>query len=203
VSEPVIAQARVPEDTPDFINLMLMTAPEFFPALYGSRFDRVFSELFRRTRNHLSYQHVDVVRVDGATAGMVLGYDWAAYKKEGRRAGMVTCRYVGRRLFSHGKHLQWTADVLVKIEAGTHYISNMAVYPQFRRHGLGTAMLLRSEDMARKAGNARMALDVETCHEPAMHLYCHFGMNVVGGPKRTTIDGHEFEFVRMEKDIWR
>ena len=199
--EPVIVRARAPEDADDFVNLLLMSAPEFFPALYGDTFDRVIRGLFRRPVNTFSYEHVDIVKADGKTAGMVLGYDWSTNKSEGRQTGMVMFRYMGLKTFSRFKHMLWVSDVLIKMEEGTFYVSNIAVYPQFRRRGVATLMLKHCENLARSTGNTKIALDVETCHEPAMQLYRGFGMKIVGGSKRTTIDGQDFEFVRMEKAV--
>ena len=202
MTEPVIVRARAPEDADDFVNLVLMSAPEFFPALYGDTFDRVHRELFRRNKNTFGYEHVNVVKADGKTAGMVLGYDWMAGRNERNKTGMIMLRYMGRKTFSSRfKHMLWVDSVLVKMDEGTFYVSNMAVYPQLRRRGLATLMLEHCEDLARKAGNTKIALDVEPCHEPAMQLYRSFGMKMVGGPKRTTIDGQDFEFLRIEKAV--
>lgn len=201
MSEPAIVRARAPEDTNDFVNLVLMSAPEFFPALYGCTFDRLHRELFSQPKNTFSYEHVDIVKVDGATAGMVLGYDWTTGRNERKNTGLITFRQMGRKTLSRFKHMIWVDSVLLKMDEGTFYVSNIAIYPQFRQRGAATLLLRHCKDLAQKAGNTKIALDVETCHEPAMQLYRSFDMKMAGEPKRTTIDGQDFEFARMEKAL--
>ena len=196
-----IVRARAPEDTGDYVNLLLMSAPEFFPALYAGTFEEVSRGLFRRTENTFSYENVDIVKAAGVTTGMVLRYDLATSTRQRENTGLLMFKQMGRKTLSCFKRLLWVDRVLLKMEEGTFYVSNMAVYPQFRRCGFATMMLRHCEDLARKAGNTRIALDVEPSHEPAMQLYRSFGMKIVGGPKRTTIDGQDFEFLRMEKAV--
>ena len=201
MSEPVKVRAHAPEDTDDFVNLVLMSAPKFFPALYGGTFDRVHRVLFRQSKNAFSYEHVDIVKVDGVTAGIILGYDWMMGRNERKNTGLITFRQMGRKTVSRFKHVMWVDSVLLKMDEGTFYISNIAIYPQFRRRGIATLLLRHCENLARKAGNTKIALDVEPSHEPAMQLYHSFGMKMIGGPKLTTIDGKNFKFLRMEKAL--
>ena len=202
MSEPIIVQARAPEDTDDYVKLLLMSAPEFFTALYGNSFDKVHRELFCKPGNTMSHEHVDVVKVGGETAGMILRYDWRACRSERNDTGLVIFRQMGLRAFSSRlKHMKWVDSALIKMDADTLYLSNMGIYPQFRRNGLATLLLRHCEDFARETGNKRIALDVEPAHEPAMQLYRSFSMHVVGEPKRIAIGRQKFEFLRMEKDV--
>lgn len=204
MAEPVLVRARAPEDTDDFLNLLLMSAPGFFHALYGDSFERVYRELFRHPMNTFNYKLVDIVKLNGDTAGMVLRYDWMTGRDKRNRSntGLVMFKQMGReKTLSNFENMLWLDIVLLNMDEGTFYVSNMAVYPQFRRRGLATMILSHCEELARKAGNTKIALDVEPSHEPAMQLYRKLGMKMVGEPKRTTIDGEDFEFLRMEKDV--
>jgi len=178
-----------------------MSAPEFFPALYGDRFEKVIREMFSCPENTFSYENVDVIKADGVTAGMVLRYDLKTSTRQRNNTGMLMFKHMGRKMLPRLKHMLWVDSVLVKMDEGTLYVSNMTVYPQFRQRGLATRMLRHCEDLARKTGNKRIALDVEPSHELAMQLYRSFGLHVVGEPKRTTIGRQKFEFLRMEKEV--
>lgn len=55
---------------------------------------------------------------------------------------------------------------------GSHYVNVLAVYPEFRRHGLGRALL---EEAERRAGPRRLSLIVEDTNAVARRLYDSFG----------------------------
>jgi ribosomal protein S18 acetylase RimI-like enzyme len=132
---------------------------------------------------------------------MIVGYDWITQKKEANQTTSLMVRYMRTKFITRIRHLAWAGTVLVKIDEGTFYISNLAVYPEFRCSGLGTSLLSHAEEAALKSGAKTLELDVETDNENAIRLYKKFGMNIIGEPKGTVIDGEEFEFFRMSKAL--
>ena len=201
MAEHIIVPARSPKDSADFARLFIMSDPDFNHVLFGGTEDEVARNLFRYRRNILSFEHAHFVQVNGKSAGMLLGYDWRANKKERPKTALLTLRYMKVKLITQMRHLQWTGAVLGKIDDGTFYISSMAVYPEFRCQGLGTSLLSHAEESARKLGARSIDLDAETCNQNAIRLYQSFGLDIVGEPRGTVIDGQEFEFIRMVKDI--
>jgi len=61
------------------------------------------------------------------------------------------------------------------VNPGEYYLANMAVYPEFRRQGLGRLLLADAEARARQQGCNRLALDVEAENRDAVRLYEHTG----------------------------
>lgn len=55
------------------------------------------------------------------------------------------------------------------------YISDVAVAAPMRRQGIGTALLLKAEEVARGWGKHAVVLDVSARNEPAIRLYRHLG----------------------------
>lgn len=55
------------------------------------------------------------------------------------------------------------------------YISDVAVAAPMRRHGIGTALLLKAEEVARGWGKRALVLDVSARNEPAIQLYRRLG----------------------------
>jgi len=196
-----IVPARISGDREDFRNLYIMSAPEYIPALFGGTQDKVTKSLFRYGRNLFSFEHTLFAQVNGKNAGMLLGYDWRTQKKESDKTSMLMVRYMKTKFITQIQHLAWASSVLTKIDDGTFYISNLAVYPEYRRNGLGTSLLSHAEQAAIKLGAKSLELDVEADNENAIRLYRKFGMNIIGEPKGTVIDGEEFEFFRMTKNI--
>jgi len=199
----IIFQARTPEDSQDFVNLFIMSAPTYIPALFGGTEDKVANNSFRYRHNLLSFEHTHFVKVNGKNAAMLLAYDWRVKKKEAVTVKMtlLTARYMKIKFITQMRHLSWADSVLAKINDGTFYISNIAVYPEFRGKGLGTSLLSHTEEAARKSGANSIAVDVETDNQGAIRFYQRFGFSIIGEPKRTVIKGKEFKFFRMSKNI--
>jgi [ribosomal protein S18]-alanine N-acetyltransferase len=60
------------------------------------------------------------------------------------------------------------------------HINNLAVKPEVRRLGAGTALLERVLDEAARFGARRVTLEVRRSNEPARLLYERFGFSVAG-----------------------
>jgi ribosomal protein S18 acetylase RimI-like enzyme len=65
-------------------------------------------------------------------------------------------------LFSRIFYLLKAQNIVGKIAENEYYLSNIAVYPEFRSLGLGIKLLSEIEREARKAGSNKIVLDVET-----------------------------------------
>ena len=64
---------------------------------------------------------------------------------------------------------------LEAIAAGSWYVHILAVHPEFRGRGVGSALLSKAEDIARLAGATRIALIVEEANAGALKLYLRDG----------------------------
>ncbi len=58
-------------------------------------------------------------------------------------------------------------------------ITTIAVAPEFRKHGLGTAMVKMMATHAIERGAARMLLEVRTTNDNAINFYKRFGFEVI------------------------
>lgn len=63
------------EEAKHFARLMEISAPEYFPALLGPKFQGVFEKLFIEKANLFSHEHVVFAVYKGQIAGMLLSYD--------------------------------------------------------------------------------------------------------------------------------
>lgn len=59
-------------------------------------------------------------------------------------------------------------------------LNRICVLPQYRRIGVGSAMIGRMFDFARKNGICTIYLEVRESNENAQRVYRHFGFRVVG-----------------------
>ncbi len=58
------------------------------------------------------------------------------------------------------------------------YIQHMAVAPQFRRRGVGSLLLTRAVDIARREGIKRVELDVWSFNSEAKRFYAKHGFEI-------------------------
>lgn len=70
-------------------------------------------------------------------------------------------------------------------------ILNLAVHPDYRRHGLGTALLQRAFEICVKKGIAKSFLDVKKSNIAAIRLYTNFGYTQFGVRKKYYPDTKE------------
>ena len=189
-----------PEDAQDFTNLILLSESGLFPAVFGSNVKNVLQSLFRQRRNLFSFEHSYFIEVDDAKAGTVLGYDWKTQRGEEWRTGLLLIKYMKLEFFARIPALLMALHLVGRAEDNEYYISNVAVYPEFRGAKLGTNLILKMEEEARSCGAKKMALDVEVDNQSAIKLYNRLGYSVVGKPMRAKISRKNFTLVRMYKN---
>jgi ribosomal-protein-alanine N-acetyltransferase len=71
------------------------------------------------------------------------------------------------------------------------HITNIAVHPDFRRRGLGAALLRDLIEHAESCGINALTLEVRVGNKPAICLYESLGFTVEGRRKRYYQDNHE------------
>jgi ribosomal protein S18 acetylase RimI-like enzyme len=64
---------------------------------------------------------------------------------------------------------------LEALAAGSWYLTVVAVHPEFRGRGIGSALLRKAEEIARAAGADQISLIVETANRGALELYLRQG----------------------------
>ena len=81
------------------------------------------------------------------------------------------------------------------------HITNVAVAPSFRAHGIGRVLLSALMDVAREAGCTSMTLEVRESNEVAQHLYQSCGFTIAGRRKRYYTDNHEDALIMWCEDL--
>jgi len=196
----IIRKGKI-EDARDFSHLILLSAPVFFPSLFGDNVSEVMENLFRYPGNIFSFEHSYFVEMEKKIAGMVLGYTWKERDQEELNTGFLLFKYLGWDILTRVPYLLRVQSILGKLVAGDYYISNIAVYPEFRGCGLGTSLLKKMEEEAVERGCKMMVLDVEADNRGAIRLYQKLGYNAGERSSVVKIKGKSFEFFRMRKNI--
>lgn len=133
-------------------------------------FARVLRRLVLDEQSQYSYRNTLVAVVGSATvAGACVAYDGAELPRL-REAFVRVCREeLGRR---------WDS-LPDETHAGEYYIDSLAVYPDYRRRGIASALILSMADRARAQG-LPLALLVDQANPSAERMYRALGFRHAG-----------------------
>jgi ribosomal protein S18 acetylase RimI-like enzyme len=167
-----------PADSRDFAELVLLSSPCLFPALYGNNVDSLLQRLYRRPRHLFSHEHTYFAELTGKTAGMLLGYSWRDRKREDLRTGLLLLREMKLNFFLKLPAFIRSWRAIGAVREGEYYISNVATYARHQSTGVGTRLIGEAEKEAAGIGARVLALDVETENSGAIRLYRKLGFSI-------------------------
>jgi ribosomal protein S18 acetylase RimI-like enzyme len=199
--EPVIRPAAA-SDARAIARLVLLSAEEFLPAVFGARIAVALRELAGRRGTLFSYRHALVAGEGPRILGMILGYAGSEKARQDPATGLFLLAALGPGMLGRLGRLLALQRTIGSVGRNEWYVSNIAVFPPARGHGAGRILMEAAEAVAARRGDcARMVLDVETDHAPAIALYRSLGYQArkEGPPLR--LEGRTFTFIRMEKGL--
>jgi ribosomal-protein-alanine N-acetyltransferase len=88
--------------------------------------------------------------------------------------------------------------IMARVAADEAEVLTLAVAPQARRQGRGTALLGDAAAICARHGAARFFLEVSSTNAPAMALYTAAGFGAVGRRPRYYIDGSDAILMRRD-----
>jgi ribosomal protein S18 acetylase RimI-like enzyme len=110
----------------------------------------------------LYYRTWTIALIDGAIAGGMTGRLIPFPYKRGDAADL------SHDVFSPLLELE-------EIAAGSWYLNVVAVYPEFRGRGIGSALLVRADEIAGSSRGSQMSVMVEEANVGALKLYLRHG----------------------------
>jgi len=187
------------EDAQDFSQLILISSTTFFHSLFTPDSAKIMRKLFQKPGNLFSFEHSHFIEVDDKIAGMVLGYNWAQKSREELYTGLLMVKYLKWSFFTRIFYFLKAQDIVGKVSENEYYLSNIAVYPEFRGIGLGTKLFSEIEQESKKNRDKKIVLDVETDNKRAITLYERLGYIIESRTPSLEIDKETFDFFRMSK----
>ena len=187
-------------DAADFAALVLMAASELFPNIYGDDAKIVMQRLFCQRRNLFSFEHTYFAEVGTFKAGMLLGYDWKAKRRESWRTGLLLLKHMKSDFLLRLPTMIRLEGLIGVVNDREFYVSNLAICPEFRAQGIGTKLILAVENGAKGEGARKAALDVEVGNDGAIKLYRKLGYSITG-ECLVRLRGTLFHFYRMCKEL--
>jgi len=196
----IVIRKGKPEDANHFVELDLISAPEWFPYVFGSNVRDILRKMFLDRANWFSYRHTYFVEVDNKIAGMGLAYSYNHRREQEPRTIELMVKYLEGSAFTELPDPR-SIEIVGQIEEADYYINDMGVYPQFRSLGLGTRLFERIEKLTRKMGSKRMVLDAETDNTRAIKLYERLGYRIESRSFIIEAKVKNFEFFKMVKVV--
>ncbi|HHW57416.1 MAG TPA: GNAT family N-acetyltransferase [Clostridia bacterium] len=190
-----------PEYAKEFSELILLSAPSFFSYLFGPKVKELMEYLFKQPKNFFSFEHSIFIEVNNKITGMTLGYDFEQKVQEELNTGLLLAKYLKFDFVRKLPLLFKASKILGKIAKEEYYLSNIAVYSEFRNLGLGNKLLEEIEQEAKKLKCKRIVLDVEVENEKAIKLYEKLGYRIIEKSDFFKIKDKIFQFFKMEKEL--
>ena len=187
-----------------FSQLIIISAPLFFPVLLGPHLDNFMENAYQKSGNLFSHQHTWFIETQGKIIGMLLGYAGDVKRNEGLPTGLLFFKhFIKHGLLQKIVFLLRTQKFFPKVESDDFYISNLAVFPEYQNHGIGTYLLKMAETEALNNRCTNMVLDVEAENQKAIKLYQKKGYSLESTSPSLQLGESQFQFIRMKKQLLR
>jgi ribosomal protein S18 acetylase RimI-like enzyme len=177
-----IRPARI-EDAPIAAELIQETMEGYGDVMLGlddrARAVKVVAGFFRKANNRFSYRLTYLAEIDGRTAGLLLVFPGRdTFKLVVPMAWQILSFYNPWEMLRLALRAPMAADG-EETQPDEFYVSHLAVLPEFRRQGVGRALLNHADTLARAAALTKCSLCVDIDNPNAQHLYQSQGFQVV------------------------
>lgn len=189
-----------PEDAHHFSELVILSSPKVFSLLFGSKVKKVMKNLFPHRRHYYSYEKSFFIEVDGKTAGMAQLHRCKPRKRERLKLTLLLLKYLNWRLPRSVFSFLRSEKVISNFSNKDCYLSNVAVYPEYRSLGLGSRLLDALEKEIKTVGKDSMVLHADIRNQGAIRLYERLGYKIEEKIPPLRIRKERFEYFIMKKD---
>ena len=190
-----------PEDAQDFSELVVLTSPTLFPALFGPTVKSLMKKIFKHRRHYFSFDRSYFIEVDGKTAGMAQLHKRIPGNKEKTRLSLLLLKYLNWRFPTKITKLLRSERVMCLATGKDCYLSNVGVYPEFRGQGLGTKLLGAVEEEVKSIGKKKIVLKAETHNKRAISLYERLGYSIDERAPALKLKKNRIESFVMSKSV--
>ena len=197
----ILIRKGKPEDAHHFSELVILTSPAIFPIVFGSTVKKIMKKLFPHKRHYYSFDRSFFAEINGNVVGMAQLHKLPTRKGQTARMSLLLLKYLKWRLPTKAVNLL-KFDHLIKFVARDDcYLSNVAIYPEFRSFGVGTKLLSAIEDEVKSIGKKRIVLHAEIHNTRAISLYERLGYKIESQSPSLKIKNRLFESFKMAKSI--
>lgn len=196
----IVVRKGKPADAHHFSELVILSSPRVFSLLFGSRVKNVMKKIFPYRRHYYSYEKSFFIEVNGKTAGMAQLHRAKPRKREKINLTLLLIKYLNWRLPRSVLSFLRSEKVISNFSRKDCYLSNVAVYPEYRSLGLGTKLLSAMEEEIKTVGKDRMVLHADVRNQGAIKLYERLGYKIESRVPPLKIRKERFEYFIMKKN---
>jgi ribosomal protein S18 acetylase RimI-like enzyme len=135
----------------------------------GDDYQEVLTEMARAEGTQYSWQNALISECDCKAAGAIVGYDGALLGPLRKGTFQILLKQTGR-----------IPTIPDETESDEYYLDSVAVMPEFRGCGVGSALITAMRDKAFAEGHQRVGLLVDEDNRRAKTLYTSLGFETVG-----------------------
>ncbi len=176
-------QPARPEMAPAASALIYLTMGKMADYTLGAgdarRARRMLASLFRAENNRFCHRLTDVALVSGRVVGLILSYPTSRKVALELATAADLLRFGGLPYFLDVVYRTLPLAFVKEWDGAACFIAHLAVSPDYRRRGIGCALLATVEGRARARGHRALALTVEV-NSPALAFYRHLGFRITG-----------------------
>jgi ribosomal protein S18 acetylase RimI-like enzyme len=188
-----------PADARHFSELVTLSSPTLFPVLFGSKVKKLMKKIFPHRRHYYSFDRSFFIEVDGKTAGMAQLHKLKPRRREKINLALLLLKYMKWHLPTCVAPLLRSEKVIRNFSGKDCYLSNVAVYPEYRSLGLGTKLLGAIEEEAKSIGKNRIVLHADITNHGAIRLYEKLGYKIEEKIPSLRIKNKHFEYFKISK----
>ncbi len=159
-----------PRDVADLARFQVLGSDGIIEVIYhglipGQSVAEMLERRFFFQNSTKSYRNCWVAELDGRVIGGLHAHPFDAMTGDPSDPIVPEERYAVVEPF----------DVLDRVGAGTYHVNVVAVFPEFRGHGVGAALTEQALQNARDLGLGKVSLVCFEENKPAMMLYARYG----------------------------
>lgn len=191
----------IPQQYKEGAELALLAGEQLIPAIFGPKALSFWEKAFCHPKCGFSYEHSWFLDFDGKPVGIAVGYDYISQKKEEFRTFLILLKCLKWTFIKQRNELRQSGNIMAKTSEGDYYLSNLALYPQFRGQGYGTMIMDSVEKMAAEDGCTRVVLDAEATKDRTLQFYKRRGYEMDEALPVLKTKAGDFELCRMIKKL--
>jgi len=197
----IVVRKGRPEDAHHFSELVTLSSPKIFQILFGSKVKKIMKNLFRHRRHYYSFDRSFFADIDGKTVGMAQLHKLRPRRREKVNLGLLLFKYMKWSLPGSVASLLRSDKVVGDFSGRNCYLSNLAVYPEYRGLGIGTRLMDALEEEAKSIGKKELVLHADINNKGAIKLYERLGYRIDRKIPSLRIKNKHFEYLVIKKKI--
>lgn len=194
-SKILIRTARSDDDSMVISRLIMLSAEEYFPYVYGWNIDVAIGKMFLKQGNVFSHENIIVAEKNGKVVGAAMCFEKSQDNLENT---LTFLRYCFWGIVSHPRRTLRCINRVANFNSDEYYFSNVAIDPNHRGQGIFSLFQKEIEERAGKKGYNKVVLDVETNRIIDVTIYKKCGYKIIN---TINLEPMPFCFYRMEKKL--